>query len=132
VVVSVIGARLGYPALDHAVAIVEAVHVVFVSGRMLGSAVSGLMDTAADPHLVERLKRVVREVETPLSRLHYEPRVRATAVRWSGQTLFVQIEVEVPGRMGVSEAEELREGIQRAVKTRVCGHSETLVRITAG
>ena len=130
VVVSVVGARLGYPALDHMVAIVEAVHVVFVSGRMLGSAVSGLMDTAADPHLVERLISVVGKVETTLGRLHHKPRVRATAVTWSGQTLLAQIDVEVPGRMRVLEADKLREGIQQAVKTQVCGHSETLVRVS--
>ncbi len=123
VVVSVIGARLGYPALDHVVAIAEAVHVVFISGRMLGSAVSGLMDTAADPRLIERLRRVVGEVRTVA-------RVPHTAVTWSGQTLLAQVDVEVPGRMRVLEADKLREGIQQAVKTQVCGHSETLVRIS--
>ncbi len=125
VVVSVIGAKLGYPALDHAVAILEAVHVVFVSGRMLGSAASGLMDTAADPHLVERLVRVVGEVGTV-------GRVRHAAATWSGQTLLAHMDVEVPERMDVREADKLREDIQRAVRTRVCGHSETLVRVLPG
>jgi cation diffusion facilitator family transporter len=123
VVVSVIGAKLGYPALDHIVAIVEAVHVVFVSGRMLGSAISGLMDVAADPNLIEKLKRIVGEVESVT-------RVRHAAVRWSGQTLVAQIEVEVPGRMPVPEADKLREGIGRAVRTRVCAHAEMLVRVS--
>ena len=123
VAASVIGAKLGHPALDHIVAIIEAVHVVFVSGRMLGSAVSGLMDTAVEPHLIERLKRVVGDVETVA-------RVRNAVARWSGQTLLAQIDVEVPGRMGVPEAERLREGIQQAVRKQVCGHSETLVRIS--
>ncbi len=123
VVVSVIGARMGYPALDHIVAIVEAVHVVFVSGRMLGSAISGLMDTAADPNLIEKLKRVIGEVKNVT-------RVCHAAVRWSGQTLMAQIEVEVPGRMPVPEADKLREGIGRAVRMRVCVHTEMLVRIS--
>lgn len=123
VVVSVIGAKLGYPALDHIVAVVEAVHVVFVSGRMLGSAVSGLMDTAADPDLIERLKRAVGEVKAVA-------RVRHTAVRWAGQTLLAQVDVEVPGRMAVHKADKLREGIQQAVRTQVCDHSETFVRIS--
>ena len=122
VVVSVIGAKLGYPALDHIVAIVEAVHVVFVSGRMLGSAISGLMDTAADPSLIEKLKRVVGKVERVT-------RVRHAAVRWSGQTLLAQIEVEVPGRMAVPEADRLRESIGRTVRTQVCAHTEMLVRM---
>ncbi len=123
VVVSVIGAKLGYPALDHIVAVVEAAHVVFVSGRMLGSAVSGLMDTAADPDLIERLKRAIGEVEAVA-------RVRHATVRWAGQTLLAQIDVEVRARMKVPEADKVREGIQHAVRTKVCDHSETFVRIS--
>ncbi len=125
VVVSVGGARLGYPALDHIVAVVEALHVVFVSGRMLGSAVGGLMDNAAEPHLIEKLKRVIGEIESVM-------RVRRTTARWAGQTLLAEVEVEVPMHMHVPEADELRAGIEQAVKTRVCGQSETLVRISPG
>lgn len=122
VVVSVIGAKLGYPALDHFVAIFEAVHVVFISGRMLGSAVSGLMDSVADPQLIAKMKRAVRELESVR-------RVGRMTARWSGQTLLAQIDVEVPGDMDVPEADRLRARIQRAVKTQVCPDSETLVRI---
>lgn len=123
VVVSVIGAKLGYPALDHIVAIVEAVHVVYISGRMLGSAVTGLMDSAADPAVIERVKRVVAKTESVLA-------VPRTTARWSGQTLLTQIEVEVSGDMCVPAADKLRAGIQRAIKTRVCRHSETLVLVS--
>jgi cation diffusion facilitator family transporter len=122
VVVSVIGARLGYPALDHIVAILEAAHVIYVSGRMLGAAISGLMDRAADQHLIEKLKQVIGEVESVM-------RVRQTTARWSGQTLLAQIDVEVPGAMMVLEADELRTSIQQAVQTHVHGYTETLVRI---
>jgi len=123
VTVSVIGAKLGHPAVDHAVAILEAVHVVFISGRVLGSAINGLMDTAADPRLLERLKRVIGEVE-PVKR------IRRTTARWSGQTLLAQIDVEVPGQMKLEEAERLRAGIRQAVGDQVCGRNETLIRIS--
>ncbi len=125
VVVSVIGARLGYPALDHIVAVIEAVHVVYISGRMLGSAVNGLMDSAADSHLIQKLNRVVGKIEQVTE-------VRQTSARWSGQTLFAQMDVEVPGDMYVPEADKLRAGIQQEVKAQVCRHSETLVRILPG
>lgn len=122
VVVSVIGARLGYPALDHIVAVAEAVHVIYLSGRMLGSAINGLMDSAADPHLIVRLERAAGQNESVT-------RVRQTTARWSGQTLLAQIAIEVPGHMRVPEADSLRAGIQRAVRRRVCRRSETLVRV---
>ena len=123
VVVSVVAVRLGYPALDHIVAITEAVHVVFVSGQMLGSAVSGLMDTSADPLLVEKLKSVVGEVQSV-------ERVRRTVARWAGQTLLAQIDVEVRACMRATDVDEIRELIRQTVRTRVCGRSETLVRVS--
>ncbi|MHC5035815.1 MAG: cation diffusion facilitator family transporter [Planctomycetota bacterium] len=123
VAVSVIGARLGYPALDHIVAVIEAVHVVFVSGRMLGSALNGLMDTAVDPPLLEKMRKAIREMESV-------ERVSSTVARWSGQTLMAQVDVEVSGKMDALSADQLREGIQHAVKKQVCRQSETLVRIS--
>ncbi len=123
VVVSVVGAKMGYPALDHIVAVLEAVHVVYISGRMLGSAIGGLMDSSADAHLIDRLEGVVGEIETVT-------RVRRTTARWSGQTLLAQIDVEVPGEMRVSQADELRASIRKAVKTQVCRQHETFVRIS--
>ena len=122
VVVSVIGAKLGYPALDHIVAIVEAMHVIFISGRMLGSAVTGLMDTTADPQILEKLKRVARDIESV-------KQVGRIAARWSGQTLVAQTDIEVAADMEVSKADEVRASIQQAVKEKVGGHNEMLVRI---
>ena len=122
VVISVIGAKLGYTALDHMVAIVEAVHVVYISGRMLGSAISGLMDSAVEPRLIEDLERTVGEVDSVT-------RVRQTKARWVGQMLIAQVEVEVPGDMNVPAADQLRAGIEQAVQVHVCAQSQTLVRI---
>ena len=123
VVVSVIGARMGYPALDHVVAIIEAVHVVFVSGRMLGSAISGLVDTSAEPELIETLKRITGEIGPVL-------RVREAKARWAGPSLLARVEVEVAQHMAVAEADRLRALIQEAVKKHISGHGETLVRIS--
>jgi cation diffusion facilitator family transporter len=123
VAVSVIGAKLGYPALDHIVAVLEAVHVVFVSGRMLGSALNGLMDSSVAPPVLEKLRGVVAGTESV-------ERVARASARWSGQTLVAQVDVEVPGTMNMPTADRLRTRIQKAVKAEVCKHSETLVRIS--
>ena len=123
VVVSVIGAKLGFPVLDHIVALLEAFHVIYLSGRMLGSAVNGLMDNGADPQLIDKLQRVVVGVESVA-------RVRRATARWAGQRLLAQVEVEVPGDMRVLEADRVRGSVQHAVRTRVCRRSETFVRIS--
>jgi divalent metal cation (Fe/Co/Zn/Cd) transporter len=123
VIVSVIGAKLGFRMLDHIVAILEAFHVIYVSGQMLGSAINGLMDSAADPQLIDRLERVIGEVKS-VTRV---PRVIA---RWAGQRLLAQVDVGVAGDMSASEADRVRADIQQAVRMRVCGRSETFVRIS--
>ena len=123
VLVSVIGAKLGYHALDQIVAVLEAVHTVYISGRLLGTSVSGLMDSSAEPDLLEKLKRVVGETKSVT-------RVCQTTARWSGQRLLAQVDVEVPGDMAVPEADKLRAGIRDTVKRHVCRRSNTLVRIS--
>lgn len=122
VVISVIGVKLGYTKLDHIVAIFEAVHVVYISGRMLGTAINGLMDSVAEPHIISDLIRIAGDIES------VEGIRRATAT-WSGQRLLAQIDVEVSGQISVPQADKVRAGIQRAIKNQVCKRSETLVRI---
>jgi len=122
VVASVLCAKAGYQALDHIVAILEAVDVVAASGKVLASAIGGLMDSAADDALLEKLRKAAGEVEGVLA-------VQRVTARWSGQTLFSQIEVELSPRMTVAEADLLRARIRRFVRLHVCARGETLVRV---
>jgi cation diffusion facilitator family transporter len=123
VVVGVVGGKLGYPILDHIAALLEVVHVVYTSGQMLGAAINGLMDTAADPRLIDRLVRIIGEVGAVV-------RVRRATARWSGQRLLTQVEVEVPGALNVREADRIRADIQQAIRNRVCLRSNAFVRIS--
>jgi cation diffusion facilitator family transporter len=123
VIVGVVGGKMGYPMADHIVAIIEVAHVVYTSGQMLGSAINGLMDSAAAPGLIEKMVRVVANVESVA-------RVRRATARWAGQSLLAQVEVEVPGEMEVLEADRLREEIQKVIRKQVCLRSEASVRIS--
>jgi len=123
VVAGVVGGKLGYPIVDHIVAILEIVHVVYTSGQMLGSGINGLMDTAAEPRLIDKLVQLIGEVESV-------SRVRRATARWSGQRLLTQVEVDIPGQMNVLEADRVRADIQQAIRKRVCLRSEAFVRIS--
>ena len=123
VLVGVVGGKLGYPIVDHIVAILEVAHVVYTSGQMLGSAINGLMDAAADPSLIDRLVRIIGNVNSV-------SRVRRATARWSGQRLLTQVEVEIPGQMNVVEADKVRTDIQQAIRKQVCVRSESFVRIS--
>ena len=82
-----------------------------------------LMDTAAEPRLIDKLVQLIGEVESV-------SRVRRATARWSGQRLLTQVEVDIPGQMNVLEADRVRADIQQAIRERVCLRSEAFVRIS--
>jgi cation diffusion facilitator family transporter len=123
VMTGVIGGKLGYPIVDDICAILEVVHVVYTSGQLLGSALNGLMDTAAEPRLIDKLVGIIEEVKSVA-------RVRRATARWSGQRLLAQVEVEVSGELSVLDADRIRASILEAIRQRVCLRSEAFVRIS--
>lgn len=122
VVVSVIGSHLGFAALDHIVAVAEAFHIVFMSGRMLGAAINGLMDASADPELIKRLCNAIQKVKTVL-------RIREISARWAGQSLLTQVSVEVEGQMKAAEADELRTQIEQVIREQHDSDAAALAQI---
>ena len=122
VIVSVIGSHLGFAALDHIVAVAEALHIVLMSGRMLGAAINGLMDASADPALMERLRNAIQKVKTVM-------RVREISARWAGQSLLTQVSVEVEGQMKAAEAGELRTQIEQVIREQHDSDAAALAQI---
>ena len=122
VMASVVGARLGYPALDDIIATGEAVHIVFLAGCMVGAAINGLMDTSVPPDLLQRLNRAVEEVGPVM-------RVRDLRARWAGQMLVANVSVEVDGQVRVAEADDLCARIEEAIRTQDGGDRKALVQV---
>jgi len=122
VIISVLGAKLGFPALDHIVAIIEGVHVIYDSGRILLSAISDLMDAPSEPAVIEKLREAVGSAAAGLP-------VGTIAARWSGQMLLVDVTVKMPATAKVAQVEELHGRIRQAVSAQVCNRNQTFVRI---
>ena len=122
VIVGVIGSHLGFAALDHIVAVAEAFHIVFMSGRMLGAAINGLMDASADPALINRLRNAIQKVKTVM-------RVREMSARWAGQSLLTQVSVEVEGQMKAAEADQLRTQIEQVIREQHDSDAAALAQI---
>lgn len=120
VVVGVGGATMGLHVLDQIVAILETLHICWLSGRFFGMAVKGLMDTSLPDHEVEHISRACSRVPGVLE-------VVALRTRRAGMESWADVAVKVSGNLSVGQAHEIavrvsvaiREALNRSVKTHV-------------
>jgi divalent metal cation (Fe/Co/Zn/Cd) transporter len=100
-VFAVAGALAGFHELDRVVALLEALHLIALSGILLGKSVNGLMDLAIpedDAALVEDACRRVDGVRA----------VAHTRSRRSGSETWIDIVLVVPKRLSVERAHGIR------------------------
>jgi cation diffusion facilitator family transporter len=121
-IIGVGGAKLGIHLLDPLVAIFETIHIIWLSGSLLGNALRGLMDTALPPAMVSRVSsacNLVPGVEGVL-------RLRT---RQAGPLPCVDVEVAVADHLTVLEAQAISHEVQRAVRSAMGRSTETQVKL---
>jgi cation diffusion facilitator family transporter len=114
-------ALFGMHTADRFVAIGETIHLVLLSGVLLGRSTRGLMDAALDREdtaLIEQACSSVRGVRS----------VVAIRSRRLGKDIWVEVAVAISGRFRVARAHELRLEVDRAVRSVVGEAAVTLVR----
>jgi len=112
------GATLGLHWMDPGVAIFETVHIVYLSGSLLGHALRGLMDSSLPPGEVEAIARACRAV----------PRVQgvlALRTRHAGPHAWVDVALRVDGGLRVEQTAELRRQVKREIRAAL-PHSMTI------
>jgi len=105
-VIGVGGAAVGLHAMDPLVAIFETVHIVWLSGTLLGSSLRGLMDSALSPDQISAIRRACERV-VGVVRLG---RIRS---RQAGPMSWVDIEIDVAGTL--TEGHRVRADVCRSV-----------------
>lgn len=100
------GAMLGWPVLDTVAAVVVALMVVRAGGKLGWDAVRELVDTALDPDEVQRIEAEIRNTEGVQS-------VHNLRTRRMGPKALVDVHVEVPGTISVSEGHQIAERVRR-------------------
>jgi cation diffusion facilitator family transporter len=105
----------GLPWLDPAVAAGTAVYVLLSGIHMIGGSVGGLMDAAPADEIVGRVRRLVGE--------HAEGALEAhdLRMRQAGRLTFLEFHLVVPGAMTVSDAHEICDRVEAALKAEVEG-----------
>lgn len=114
-IVGTVAALLGFHVADRLVAIIETLHLVALSGALLGKSVKGLMDSALpeeDCTLIEQACAGIAGVRRVLS-------IRSRRV---GSETWVDVAVAVPEKLPVVDAHGLRGRVEDAIRN-VAGHS---------
>lgn len=100
----------GYIRLDPILAMAVGVYVLWSGMRMIWASVSGLMDAAPEPAVVQRIRELVAESAIGAIEAH------DLRSRHSGRMTFLEFHLVVPGGMTVAEAHEICDRIEERLK----------------
>jgi cation diffusion facilitator family transporter len=116
------GVLLGWQSLDAVAAMVVALMIIRVGWQQLGNAFSELVDSGLSSEQIEKIIGVINQIEG-VSNPH---RLRT---RKMGEQVLMDVHVEVPKRISVSEGHQLAETVQAQLKELVVEVSDVVVHI---
>ncbi len=100
----------GLVVLDPLLAGATGVYVLWSGVRMISSSVSGLMDSAPEPAVVDRIRELVANSAAGAIEAH------DLRTRHAGRLTFLEFHLVVPGGMTVADAHRICDRIEDALK----------------
>jgi len=116
------GSMMGWLVLDTVAAVAVALMVVWAGGKLGWDAVKELVDTALDREEVERIQRQMLRIEGVQS-------VHNLKTRRMGPEVLVDVHVQVPGTISVSEGHQIAERVRQHLIETHPEVSEVLVHV---
>lgn len=105
-----LAAATGLWWLDPALAALVAVSVLVAGWQVIRGSVGGLLDAAAPPEALDRIRAVIAEAATGAVQAH------DLRTRQDGRGLVVDFHLIVPGDMSVTEAHDICDRIERRLR----------------
>ena len=101
--------------LDPLLAALTAAYVLWSGTRIIGASVGGLMDEAAPPAMVDRIRALVARYGAGAIEAH------DLRTRHAGRLTFLEFHLVVPGNMRVADAHDICDRIEAALKREMDG-----------
>jgi cation diffusion facilitator family transporter len=101
------------PILDPALAALVAVNILWSGWQVMRESVGGLMDEAAPPETLSRIRDLISANADGAIEAH------DLRTRHAGRMTFVDFHLVVPGHLPVSDAHDICDAIERALKTEI-------------
>ena len=105
----------GWAILDPALACLVALNILWSGWKVMTQSLSGLLDEAVDDDMLGRIRALISTEATGALEAH------DLRTRHAGRATFVEFHLVVPGAMTVSDAHDICDRIERAIKTEVEG-----------
>lgn len=122
--VGIAGAQMGWPLMDPLAAVIVGIMIAQVGITIVRDAVNNLMDTGVSESELEHIKVVIKESPGVL---HYHE----LKTRRLGKDVLVDIHIQVPPRISISEAHNIAETVRFRLKQNIDDVSDALVHIDA-
>ena len=100
----------GYLILDPLLAAATGIYVLWSGLRMISTSVSGLMDAAPEPAVIDRIKELVGNSAAGAIEAH------DLRTRHAGRLTFLEFHLVVPGGMTVAAAHKICDRIEDTLK----------------
>jgi cation diffusion facilitator family transporter len=110
----------GLPWLDPLLACVVALNILWSGYSLMQSSFSGLMDEAAAPEEVERIRSIIAAHAAGAIEAH------DLRTRHAGRATFIDFHLVVPGAMSVSDAHDICDRIEAALREDIAGAAITI------
>ncbi|MGA8262443.1 MAG: cation diffusion facilitator family transporter [Arenicellales bacterium] len=124
VIVGVAGSMLGYGHFDALAAIVVAVMILWVGGRMTWRGVEDLVDTGVHPGKV-------REIEQTANEVHGVRGVHDLRTRRMGNEIYLDGHVRVDPKLSVSEGHRIGEAVRHRLRNEFNDITDITIHIDA-
>jgi cation diffusion facilitator family transporter len=118
------GALLGYPLMDPLAAVIVGIMIAHVGIKIAWEAVNNLMDTGVSNTELEKIKSIIKENPGVL---HFHE----LKTRKLGKDVLVDLHIQVPPRISISEAHNIAETVRFNLKQKVEEIADALVHIDA-
>lgn len=109
VIISVVAGWVGLLWLDSVIAVLQALHVVWLSGVLFGESIRGLMDAALPPDVVAAIRRAGSAVPGVIE-------VATLRTRHVGAYAWVDMGVQVAADLPVDEADAICARVDEAIR----------------
>lgn len=107
--VGIIGARMGYLALDSVASVVIALFVMKAAFDIFMDAVNRMVDQSCDEEMEESMKELILSQENVLG-------LTSLQTRLFGSRIYVDAEIEADGNLTLTKAHEIAENVHDAIE----------------
>lgn len=120
--IGVLGARLGFEILDPIAAIIVSIFIIKVGVDLYLKSIRGLVDEAADEHIVEKIEKIASSVKGVKS-------ITELKTRNFGSRIYVDIDISVDGNITVKEGHDIAKVVHDLIEDKIDDVKHCMVHV---